>query len=76
MYIQVKVKAGQRREMVEQVSDNRFIISVKEKAERNLANTRVIDLIALHFSLPIKHVKIISGHTSPTKLLSVPDVKV
>lgn len=62
--------------MVEQVSDNRFIISVKEKAERNLANTRVIDLIALHFSLPIEHVKIISGQTSPTKLLSVPDVEV
>lgn len=71
MYIQVKVKAGQRREMVEQVTDNRFIISVKEKAERNLANTRVIELVALHFSLPSEQVKIISGHTSPTKLLSL-----
>ncbi len=71
MYIHTKVVTGAKKESLIQKSEDHFEISVKEPAERNLANTRVIEIIALHFKLPKSHVRIINGHRSPTKLLSI-----
>ena len=33
MYIKVKVKANQKREIIEKISEDAFKVSVKEKAE-------------------------------------------
>lgn len=75
MYIHVKVLVNQKKESLSQIDENHFEISVKEKAERNLANTRVLKLIKYHFEAtqktPIKRVKIVNGHHSRSKLLSV-----
>jgi len=71
MYIHTKVIAGAREEKFEQKNTDHFLISVKEKAKNNLANTRVIEMIALHFKIPKNKVRIINGHHTPTKLLSV-----
>jgi len=71
MYIKVKVTAGARKETFEKISDDHFEVAVKEKAERNMANKRVMELVADFFELPIGKVKIISGHHSPGKILSV-----
>ncbi len=73
MFIHVKVKADSKKEELEQKSDDHFEISVREKAERNLANNRVIELIASHFKISKSSVRIINGHHSPTKLLSIKD---
>jgi len=71
MFIKVKVQAGARKEKIEKKSDDHFIISVKEPAERNLANNRICEIIALNFNVPRKAVRIINGHQSPSKILSV-----
>ncbi len=71
MYIKIKVVSGARKESVKEVGENRYEIHVKEKAERNMANTRVIELVALLYKISPKAVKIFSGHHSPSKLLSV-----
>jgi uncharacterized protein YggU (UPF0235/DUF167 family) len=71
MYIKVKVAAGARNELLEPMSKDAFKVSVREPAERNLANGRVIELIALHFKIPSSHVRIVNGHHSPSKILSV-----
>ncbi len=71
MYIKVKVKARMKKEIFEKKSDDHFEISVKEKAERNMANKRVIELIAEHFNITEKDVRIVSGHHHPSKLISV-----
>ncbi len=71
MYIKVKVRAGAKKELFECVGENRFYISVKEKAERNMANTRVRELISLEYGVGLNVVKLISGHTSPSKILSI-----
>jgi len=71
MYIHVKVTAGVRKELFVEKSEDHFEISVKEKAERNMANTRVLELIAEHFKIPINKVRIVNGHRSPSKLLVV-----
>jgi uncharacterized protein YggU (UPF0235/DUF167 family) len=62
MYIRVSVTAGAKRETFEVMSENRFKISVKERAQHNLANKRVLELIARHFTVPVERVRIINGH--------------
>jgi uncharacterized protein YggU (UPF0235/DUF167 family) len=71
MFIKVKVTAGSRKEKIEKKSDDHFIVSVKEPAERNLANNRVCEIIAMNFNVNRKAVKIINGHQSSSKILSI-----
>lgn len=73
MYIKVRVLAGAKKELFEAVSKDQFKVSVKEPAEQNRANRRVRTLVAEHFNIAEAKVKIISGHHSPSKILSVPD---
>ena len=99
MYIKVKVTAGAKKEMIIKKSEDHFDISVKEPAERNLANKRVIELVRDYFKVynPVrgkklsvsarstpfesgpltgynKEVRIVSGHHSPSKIISL-DIK-
>lgn len=69
MYIHVKVKAGMKKESFVVKTGDSFLVSVKEKAERNMANTRVLEIIASHFKVPKNKVRIVNGHHSPSKLL-------
>lgn len=71
MYVKVKVFAGTRKQQVKEVGENRYEIHVKEPAERNMANSRVIELVAELYKISPKAVKIFSGHHSPSKLLSI-----
>jgi uncharacterized protein YggU (UPF0235/DUF167 family) len=73
MYIKVRVIAGAKREAFKSTKKNYFDISVKEPAQRNLANTRVRELIAGHFKVSLGKVRIVNGHHSPSKLLVVDD---
>ncbi|HEY4494391.1 MAG TPA: DUF167 domain-containing protein [Candidatus Paceibacterota bacterium] len=68
-YIHVKVIAGARKESFQEKSDDHFEVSVKEKAERNMANARILELVALYFKVSVNKVRIINGHRSPSKLL-------
>jgi uncharacterized protein YggU (UPF0235/DUF167 family) len=71
MYIKVKVTANARKESFEKISSDHFEASVKEKAERNMANRRVLELVANFFEVPAGKVKLVSGHHSPGKILNV-----
>ncbi len=71
MYIKVKVTPSAKKEKVEKGEGDVFKISVKEPTERNLANRRVLEIIADHFGVLPKEVRIISGHHRPNKLLCV-----
>jgi uncharacterized protein YggU (UPF0235/DUF167 family) len=75
MYIHVKVKAGAKKESFEKLKDDHFAAAVRQKAERNRANVRVVELVAEHFGVSAKSVRIVSGHHSPSKLLAVPDAE-
>ena len=71
MYIKVKVIADAKKEKFEQNGDELFEISVKEPAKQNMANRRIQELIARHFGIIKGKVKIISGHRSPSKIISI-----
>lgn len=71
MYVRVFVVPNSKKERFIEVSERDCEATVKEPAERNLANTRVRELVAEHYQVPLGSVRIISGHHSPRKMLSV-----
>ena len=79
MYIKVIVAAGAKRESLKkkkslnsaQDKADTFEVSVKEKTERNMANERVVELVAEHFKVQTNKVRIINGHHRPHKLISI-----
>ncbi|MEI6280831.1 MAG: DUF167 domain-containing protein [bacterium] len=73
-YIHIKVTAGARKESWKEKSEDHFEVSVKEKAENNIANARVLELVAENFKVPVNKVRIVNGHRSPSKLLVIEDL--
>lgn len=70
-YIHVKVTAGVKKESWKKKTEDHFEISVREKAQRNEANTRVLEMVAGHFKVPVNKVRIVNGHRHPSKLLAI-----
>jgi uncharacterized protein YggU (UPF0235/DUF167 family) len=68
--VRVEVRTGMKKETVLERGDV-LLISVREEAERNMANARVRELIARRFGVPPKRVRIITGHRTPKKMLQV-----
>lgn len=75
MHVKVRVRTDARREAFEEAANGSFRVSVKERAERGAANRRVIALVAAHFRVPQKAVRILTGQRSPSKLLEVREVQ-
>ncbi|MCX6713249.1 MAG: DUF167 domain-containing protein, partial [Candidatus Vogelbacteria bacterium] len=70
MYIKVFVQPGAKKEKIEKVTKDQFNVAVKEKAERNAANTRVLEVLAGFLSVPRKNLKIVTGHHSRSKIIN------
>lgn len=71
MYIKVKVITEARKEKIVKKTKDHFDISVKEPAERNMANKRVLELVRDYFKVYNGDVRIVSGHHSPSKIISL-----
>lgn len=71
MFLRVKVHASAHEEKIEKRGLDHWDIAVREPAERNEANRRVLTLVAEELNMPIGKVRMISGHHSPSKILSV-----
>lgn len=69
MYIHICIKTKQKSESINQISETKYEVCVKEEAKQNRANARMCEIVKEYFGA--KRVKIISGHHSPSKLLSV-----
>lgn len=69
MYIKVRVTAGVSAEKIIKESDDHFDVSVREPAERNMANKRILEIFRKMY--PQKSVRLVSGHHSPSKILAI-----
>lgn len=69
MYLKLKVTVDSKSQRVEKVSDDLWRIWVKLPAENNAANTRVLELVREAY--PNHSVRIVSGHHSPSKIVSI-----
>ena len=70
MYIKVFVTPDAKKEKVEEKGET-LLISVKEPAAQNRANDRVRELVALRLGKPLGKVRILTGHRSRGKMISV-----
>lgn len=73
MYIKVRVKAGAKRDEIEKVNENTYNVSVKADARQNMANKSVVRVVAKYLEIEENKVRIINGHQSPSKLISILD---
>ena len=71
MYIKVRVIAGAKKETVKKLSSTSYALSVTEPALQNRANRRVVEILAAECGVSVNKVRIINGHHSPSKMLSV-----
>jgi uncharacterized protein (TIGR00251 family) len=69
MFIHLKVSTDCKREVVVQKDETHFAVSLKEPAENNLANKRILEIFKNKFSTT--KIRIIKGQKSPSKLLEV-----
>ncbi len=69
MYLKIKVIPDSKLEKVEQLKDDEYRVWVRVPAENNLANSRIIALFRERF--PNTSVRIVSGHHSPSKIISI-----
>lgn len=69
MYLKIKVLADSKQEKIEQIKDDEYRVWVKQPAENNSANSRVLDIFRVMF--PNTSVRLISGHHSPSKIVSI-----
>ncbi len=69
--ISVKVKTKAKKELVEKVKENSFLVSVKELPLEGKANAAVVKALARYFKIPQAGVKIISGHKSKQKIVEI-----
>ena len=60
-----------KKESLVEKSKDYFEISVREKAEQNMANVRVLELVAMHFGIEKNRTRIINGHKHPNKLIFI-----
>ncbi len=70
MYVKVFVTPGAKRERVEE-KDGILAIAVREPAQGNRANERVRAIVAVRFAVPVGKVRILTGHRSRGKIVSV-----
>ena len=71
MYIRVHVVAGARRERIVKIGESEWQMTVREPATRNLANQRIKEILAENYVISTKHVRLITGYHSPTKIFDV-----
>lgn len=70
MYLKVFVTPGAKREKVEEKGEI-LAISVREPAIGNRANDRVREIIAERLQKPFGKVRILTGHRSRGKMVSI-----
>ena len=70
MFIKIFVTPDAKREKVEEKGET-LLISVREPASGNRANDRVRELVALREGVPAGSVRILTGHRSRSKMISI-----
>jgi len=70
--LKLRVKAGGRKNAILGPHAGALKLSVTAAAERGKANRAVLSLLADVLKLPCSSLEILSGHTSPDKVVLIP----
>lgn len=69
--IKVTVTPNAKKETIIEMDPKVLAICVREKTEQNQANKRMLELVADHFGVHSRKVRIMTGHRSRSKILTV-----
>lgn len=69
MYIKLRVITEAKEEKVEELSSDSLRVWVKEKAEQNRANKRVLELVKTYYKAT--RITLVNGHHNPSKIVSL-----
>ena len=71
MLIKVKANVSSKEDKVIKKSEDNFEVFVKVDAQRNVANKRIIELLAEYFNLPQHRVRMIKGFKESNKIFNI-----
>lgn len=71
MLIKVKVNVLSKEDKVIKKSEDSFEVFVKVDAQRNMANKKIIELLAEYFNLPQHRVRMIKGFKESNKIFNI-----
>lgn len=71
MRISVKVKPNAKKDTVEKVSEDNYIVFVKAKPQDGKANYAAREMLADYFSIPKARVILLKGETSKNKIFEI-----
>ncbi len=71
MKIQIRVRANAKQNKVDGEVDGRLIVFVQAPAEDGKANQSVIEVLAKHFKVKKRDVKILSGEKNRDKIVEI-----
>jgi uncharacterized protein (TIGR00251 family) len=71
MIIKVKVKPGSGKQEIVKFFNEEYVVSLKQRAEGNKANTELIKLLKKYFDAEAGNINIIKGLKSRNKIIEV-----
>lgn len=71
MKIHIKVKFENRKEKIEKIDNENYIVFVKSEPEKGKANKEIIKNLVKYFKKDISDIKIISGLKSRKKIIEI-----
>ena len=71
MKIFVKAKPNAKEEKIEKISDNNFIVSVKEPPVQGRANAAIIKALAEYLGINKNQLEIVAGYTNREKIIEI-----
>lgn len=71
MLVHIKVESEAKEDSVYKKSDTSYIVSVREEAKENMANKKMLFLMAKFFNTSPSAIRIITGHHTPSKIIEI-----
>ena len=71
MKIFVKAKPNSKKERLEKIGEDIFLIAVKEPPVKGLANRAIAKKLAEYFDISVPSVFLVSGFSSKTKIFEI-----
>ncbi len=71
MRIKVYLKPNSSKDEVRLRKEGVYDVEVRAKAKENMANTKLIELMALYLCIPTDNIHIFSGHHRSSKVLEI-----
>lgn len=71
MRISVKAKPNAKIEKIDKVSNNALVAWIRSPAKEGKANDALLKLLSDYFDIPRSRIKIIKGHASRNKIISI-----